>query len=866
MTSLGKLSTLLFPGICLITGLMAQPSTYVDEKGVMRWTETREEVCAFGVNYSEPFSSWREHELLGVAHEKAIDADVYHLARMGLDGYRIHVWETYICDYDGNLIFNKHLQLFDYLLYKLKERNFKIFITPMNFYGGSSSGFINKYGGKKGCLTDTTSFPAQENYLAQFVSHVNPYTGIAYKDDPNIIGFEICNEPFNHGDRPDLTTYYINRMSGAIRSTGCEKPIFYNVTHNIDQIDNFCADDIVGGTFQWYPTGLVADHDQKGNMLPNVDQYPIPFDEHPKFRNMARVVYELSPADVGTSSHLYPAMARSFREAGVQFAAQFAYDPMHVADVNLEYKTHFVSLPYAPKRSMGMVIASEVFHRVPLRKSFGRYPDNTSFDVFRVSYEDDLAEMVTDEKFLYTNNTTTTPPDPGKLQQVAGTGTSPVVNYNGTGAYFLDRLGEGVWRLEVMPDVLWVGDPHFSTNLNKEVSVVRWKEWPMTITLPDLGNGFCISGLNEGNDAKLVAEGYTFPVNPGAYLLTRAGKTSGWDRDDTWKNIRLGEFHAPMGWSGKTYVVHEPPRGVTAGSHLDLTASIVSPDEPDQVELILVGQGRRRITVPMEKSGAFGYHTKVPDEYIKYPGYLDYYITLRHGDRYLTFPSGYESRLSYQSMGRGTDWNFLPVPPWQVSIVPADDPVCLFDALKDFKQITKPMREMQYGLTPSSVSGEALMVIDLNSLLVKGANVDMANQTMEGDHSLRTYCREKITCRKEDLKTKRGIALYGHSLHGKSCKVQLALIMQDGMAYGGVLDIGVDEGLYTLSLDHLIKVRTVLLPRPYPTFLPYWFEMNLGGNLDLKEVESIQISIGPGIPENEYGQRHGVAIGKIMLL
>ena len=192
--------------------ICAQPSTFVDDKGVMRWTKNNEEVCAFGANYSEPFSSWREHEALGVRHEDAIDADVYHLARMGFTGYRIHVWETYICDYDGNLIFNKHLQLFDYLLSKLKKRNIKIFITPINFYGGSPSGFHNKYGGKAGCLTDTASFPAQENYLAQFASHVNPYTGIAYKDDPDIIGFEICNEPFNHSDRPDLTTSYRNNF------------------------------------------------------------------------------------------------------------------------------------------------------------------------------------------------------------------------------------------------------------------------------------------------------------------------------------------------------------------------------------------------------------------------------------------------------------------------------------------------------------------------------------------------------------------------------------------------------------------------------------------------------------------------------
>ena len=35
--------------------------------------------------------------------------------------------------------------------------------------------------------------------------------------------------------------------------------------------------------------------------------------------------------------------------------------------------------------------------------------------------------------------------------------------------------------------------------------------------------------------------------------------------------------------------------------------------------------------------------------------------------------------------------------------------------------------------------------------------------------------------------------------------------------------------------------------------------------LDLTQVESIQISIGPDIPEGEYNDAHGVAIGRIII-
>ena len=68
------------------------PSAYVDDHGVMRWSASGKEVALFGVNYTAPFAhAFRAHQRLGIPIEKAIDADVYHLARLGLDAYRVHI-------------------------------------------------------------------------------------------------------------------------------------------------------------------------------------------------------------------------------------------------------------------------------------------------------------------------------------------------------------------------------------------------------------------------------------------------------------------------------------------------------------------------------------------------------------------------------------------------------------------------------------------------------------------------------------------------------------------------------------------------------------------------------------------------------
>lgn len=856
---------------------------YIDEAGIMRWGGTDEELCAFGTNYSIPFAYWDAREPIGADYEKAIEEDVYHMARMGLDGYRIHVWESYISDTLGNLVYNRHFQLFDYLLYHLKKRGIKAYITPMYLSGGKS-GFTYKYGYRAGCLTDTAAYPAQENYLARFVSHINPYTGIAYKDDPDIIAFEIVNEP-GHWKRPDLVVPYIDRMYDAIRATGCKKPIMYNMTTSAVFIDSILESKADGGSFQWYPSGLTANHDQKGNMLPNVDRYAIPFAEKLNDPKRPKFAYEFSPSDIGASASMYPAMARGFREAGFQFAAHFAYDPMHAAYCNIEYRTHFLNLAYTPKKAIGMMIASEVFHRMPLGKSYGRYPDNNTFDVFRVSYENDLAEMVTEKKFLHTNNTSSQPPAPAALEQIAGTGSSPVVKYQGTGAYFLDKLEDGVWRLEVMPDAAWVRDPFFVPHTEREAAVVLWKEHPIIIRLPDLGEAYAVTGLNEGNEVYARADGVSFTVTPGTYLLTKNGVNSSWDKYDAWNNIVLGEYHAPERELGDHYILHDPPVEAFAGSPnrgagqtLELTAEIITPFEPSNVEIIILGTGGGE-AIPMEKTGAYNYTATIPSSYTDNPGILRYHISVQKTeDKYILWPSGNEDVHLLDRRIYADDRHLDDSEPYSIRIVDGEHPVLLFDAETDWKELTKMHRRHKIDCYPSPIPGKSVMHLTVPNL-----------SAGEHDYTVRSWCGDKIEARTaangrtgstgrtkpagrsapahrlKSIGSKKSLVIHGNAMHGKACKLQIALVMQDGTAYGGIINVDPLWGSYSVTLKDLEAVRTVLLPRPYPSFLPYWFEPSKKSKFDISRVESIQISIGPGIPEEKYGEKHGVAISWISL-
>ncbi len=147
-----------------------------------------------------------------------------------------------------------------------------------------------------------------------------------------------------------------------------------------------------------------------------------------------------------------------------------------LAPFNVGWQTHYLNLVYSPNKAVSFVIAAEAFRRLPRLKTYGRYPRNTPFGPFRISYEEDLSEMATEREFFYSNDTKTVLPAPEKLTRIVGCGSSPVVHYSGTGAYFLDKLSDGVWRLEVYSDAVWVNDPYGNPRLDRYVSVAFWRE------------------------------------------------------------------------------------------------------------------------------------------------------------------------------------------------------------------------------------------------------------------------------------------------------------------------------------------------------------------------------------------------------
>ena len=186
----------------------AARTVYVDTTGTIRWRDSGKEVVLFGANYTLPSASdYRAAGYLTNDRKKLIDDDMAHFARMGWDGLRIGIWGDWEnTDHAGNLIANDHLDLVDYLIARARERGIYILLTPITTYESTwpdatqdttPPGFSNFF--KKSELgTNPAAIAAQVNYIQQLLRHVNPYTGVALKDEPSILFVEMINEPTHH--------------------------------------------------------------------------------------------------------------------------------------------------------------------------------------------------------------------------------------------------------------------------------------------------------------------------------------------------------------------------------------------------------------------------------------------------------------------------------------------------------------------------------------------------------------------------------------------------------------------------------------------------------------------------------------------
>ncbi len=821
---------------------------YQDSKGIIRWKDNNKELALFGANYC--VASACDYRAVGYVtndRKKVVDQDMAHFARMGFDALRLSFWGDYEnTDKDGNLIQNDHLNMLDYVIAKAKERGIYMLLSPIVTYSSqwpdamgdtiSIKGSISATYKKSELGTNPMAIAAECNYISQLLNHVNPYTGIALKDDPAIIFVEMINEPWHHSKDVEGSVKYINALVSAVRSTGCKKVVFHNVSQDFEIAKAMQKSNIQGATFAWYPTGLNSGHTLKGNYLPVVDEYSSEM-LRPELSKLSRIVYEFDSPDYLTG-YMYPAMARSFRRMGAQWASIFSYDMLATSPYNLGWQTHYINMVYTPGKAISAIIAGEVMRKIPMYHDYGKYPLNTSFGDFHVSYDQNLGEMNAPGKFYYTNNTTTTPVSVTKLQKVVGYGSSVIVNYEGKGIYFLDKITNGIWRLEVYPDAVAVNDPFNMPSPGKVVTRSIHHIWPMTVHLPDLGSSFNVLPLNHQNSYLTKALNSKFDICPGVYILTSNKNFDKSTLPSTIGYVKMNEFVCPEDQALPTQVITDSTINFVAGKPLVFNADVYSRHDPQSVTLFLKSSNARYfMPVGMKRTTDYNYQAIIPwTNRNLTAGSISYCIVVKDHDKITNFPSGIPVSPA--------DWNYYESATWKGRILPETGPVKLLKPEADiekmaFTRIGDGIRTGVFKMISASNTGDDAFHLELPLSYDKDLD----------DYTVSVSVKDKLSACRDILSKARSLVLNTRGVSQKQ-DAYITLVENDGTSWSKKLNLSTEWGRIIIPLNELTISKGAMLPLGYPGRWDYWFTPAAGremgdDHVKMENVEWVQISMRP---------------------
>lgn len=376
----------------------------------------------------------------------------------------------------------------------------------------------------------------------------------------------------------------------------------------------------------------------------------------------------------------------------------------------------------------------------------------------------------------------------------------------------------------------------------------------MRITLPDLGADFSVEPMNAGNGHQPPVRAGTFDVRPGVYVLSRAGTAHpAWTPETVVGGRRLGAFVAPPSSEAPTAVVHTPPAEVRAGQPFAVRADVVSRAPVDSVALFVrrVGGWGRMLRLTMQPAGAFAYHAQVPAERMR-EGLVEYAVSVYEGGEARTFPGS--------ELGDPYRWDFTGRGFWQVRLVPAGAPILLFDARRDLGHVLYPHPWEYVRFQTDIVAGSEPERLALAAVV--------QDFTPPPHHfALRTFLPEDQRTRLGEAPPDGALRIRARAAGRAADRMEVALVLRDGTAWGTVVELTDTWREFVIPLSALRPTPLVLLPRPYPQFLPYLMEATTPREGPrLAELDGLQFSVGANLFQDaDLEGAHGFEIERVVL-
>lgn len=518
--------------------------------------------------------------LEAAALKQIADRNLDELVRMKAGLIRMHLLPSDFTDAEGNLRDSVFLDVLDYTISGCRARGIYMYLTLVNTMGHFhfKDSFMTGKDHRE-WLVDPALAEKTARYIRALLERTNRYTQVTYAAEPAIAVLEIANEPgyvdfialhtepqfaplrrafdrwcdarrytgsfdlhyleFRH----DYVRAYIDRMCALIRETGSRKPIAWNlnwprmIEGREDVFQAVAGSAVDAVSFCLYPgqDDMPQDYGQHPkdlgarNYLPFLDRNYREYERlrwvlGQRFAGKAKLVYEFETF-FNQSSYLYPAMARLFRSLGVQMAGMWTYSLTPTA----EYISgaHHLNLYCTPEKAVSFMMAGELFAATPRYARFDTQAgERRILGPCAVSFSDNASILQTADTYMQSRATAWTPftMNPN-ARRIVACGRSPLVSYEGTGAYFVE-VGDHAIDVEINPDAVFVL-PHWDSSrrgpLEKVCRLDAAARHRFALNLQGWSGRVRILRLEGGKETLVPSEGdaAVFDASPGRYRIER---------------------------------------------------------------------------------------------------------------------------------------------------------------------------------------------------------------------------------------------------------------------------------------------------------------------------------------------------------
>ena len=540
------------------------------------------ELALWGVNF-QPCISWEYHDRLWKRNlpetaemlKSLSDTNIPELHRMGVNVLRCHLTPADFTDAEGNLVETIYLESLDYMVHKAKEYGMYVtlaFVNHMNDYAYVPESFMCG-ATREDWINDPGIVEQTRNYVRQLMQHRNPYTGLTYAEEKDIVYWELVNEPSLYGwpaiqehenaynafkdwlaetgreenanayyiYRQFLVQDYIDGMCGLLDECGAHQPVIWNM--NWAHYRSESTMDIFDGTLSSQADGVCVCNYLDSSMVPGdawnnpVDLSDVDFTSSlnnpfnningygwlrsPEWSGKAKTIYEFETL-FNDSAYLYPIQAQYFRALNMQSATMWTYCMKEYAQWYAG--AQYLNLTSTPAKAASFIVAKAIFENTPIGRTYDPLVNEQIGENYAISKANNSSVWSDSEKFYHSGDALEWCPVPvsDEVNSIVGIGNSQIVEYSGTGIYFIDDI-DGKLHITLEPNHEWVGEPWNSKNPGITCNLDYDTANTLSIRLKDWGEGqYTVSRIEDG--AETVVTECTALENlslaPGDYVVT----------------------------------------------------------------------------------------------------------------------------------------------------------------------------------------------------------------------------------------------------------------------------------------------------------------------------------------------------------